>query len=270
MQLLLSLLAPQGMPLPLTKYVALPHTDFLLRSAATATISSSGRVHTFGCGKHSMLGHGDSVDAPNQDTPRVVAGLPAGTVVTQVAVGGMHMLALDSAGAVWSWGAAGRNSPVGRAGATAPGSPGKVGGALAGKTVTHVAAGRRHSLALTSDGEVYAWGGGHYGALATGGRRDVGEPTLVPGLRAPVVGIAAGSDHSLFLLSTGAVMAAGSDDYGQCGVGFKNRFEREAVQVPGLDSKNIVKVRPHIEDSHQHRFVPLCVCVCVVMIAFSR
>ena len=248
-----------------------------LPSSATATISEDGSVFTFGCGKHNMLGHGDGGDAPNQDSPRWVSGLPADCRVASIAVGGMHMLALDTTGTVWSWGAQGRASPVGRAGAASPGVPGKVGGALQGKDIVQVAAGRRHSVALTREGELYTWGGGHYGALGHGSRKDCPEPTLVQGFRSPVIHVSAGSDHTVVLLADGKVFAFGSDEYGQCGVGFKNRAEREPVQVSGFDGKPIVKVSfagvQWVLLWLYCMLVCVCVCVCwggVLMIAFSR
>jgi alpha-tubulin suppressor-like RCC1 family protein len=42
-------------------------------------------------------------------------------------------------------------------------SPGRVKGALVDATVTQVACGLNHALALDSEGKVYAWGFGGYG-----------------------------------------------------------------------------------------------------------
>ena len=38
----------------------------------------------------------------------------------------------------------------------------------AGLKIAAVAAGMQHSLALSEDGRVFAWGAGHYGALGLG------------------------------------------------------------------------------------------------------
>ncbi len=38
----------------------------------------------------------------------------------------------------------------------------------AGVRIVAVAAGNQHSLALSEDGKVFAWGDGHYGALGLG------------------------------------------------------------------------------------------------------
>jgi hypothetical protein len=45
----------------------------------------------------------------------------------------------------------------------------------AGTRITAVAAGQQHSLALSQDGRVFAWGSGHYGSLGLGTRECVGR-----------------------------------------------------------------------------------------------
>jgi len=149
------------------------------------------------------------------------------------------MVALDSAGKVWSWGAGGRSSPIGRTGE--PASPGVIGGPLADVKATQVAAGRRHGVALDSTGRVYTWGNGHYGALGTGGRKDQPEPVEVT-LPGTAVQIAAGSDHTLVLLEDGTVLAFGSEEAGQCGAGFASRCLRTPQAVNGLADKHIVRI----------------------------
>ena len=66
-------------------------------------MTSSGELYTFGCGKDSRLGHGTSIDAPNQDIPRLVAGL-RGKTVKSVAVGEYHMAAVVDGGQVYTFG----------------------------------------------------------------------------------------------------------------------------------------------------------------------
>jgi alpha-tubulin suppressor-like RCC1 family protein len=98
--------------------------------------------------------------------------------------------------------------------------------------VTAIAAGRRHSLALLSNGTVMAWGYGGSGQLGDGedGLSDV--PVAVQGLKG-VTAIAAGSNQSLALLSNGTVMAWGGNESGQLGSG--NTAESDVpVPVKGL------------------------------------
>jgi alpha-tubulin suppressor-like RCC1 family protein len=84
--------------------------------------------------------------------------------------------------------------------------------------VTAVAAGKRHSLALLSNGTVMAWGSGGSGQLGDGEYGSSDVAVLVEGL-SHVTAIAAGSDHSLALLSNGTVVSWGGNEHGQLGDG---------------------------------------------------
>jgi alpha-tubulin suppressor-like RCC1 family protein len=95
-----------------------------------------------------------------------------------------------------------------------------VSSALAGKTVTALAEGYNHSLALCSDGSMAAWGSSYYGQLGTGSSMDSFVPvstSLLPGRT--FVAIAAGEAHSLALCSDGSVAAWGGGRFGQLGTG---------------------------------------------------
>lgn len=70
---------------------------------SSAALSSDGRVWTFGGGAGAKLGHGYSMNVPNETVPRLVEGL-SGVRVAQLSVGGTHMAVVDSNGHVWSWG----------------------------------------------------------------------------------------------------------------------------------------------------------------------
>ncbi|SEK95966.1 Alpha-tubulin suppressor [Stigmatella aurantiaca] len=83
-----------------------------------------------------------------------------------------------------------------------------------------VSAGGSHSLALRSDGTVWAWGSNNAGQLGNG-RKDtvpVPVPGQVVGLEG-VVAVAAGSSHSLALCEDGTVWAWGNGGAGQLGDG---------------------------------------------------
>ena len=79
--------------------------------------------------------------------------------------------------------------------------------------VVAIAAGPRHSLALKSDGTVWAWGFGYYGSLGLGTPSSQNRAAQVPGL-AGVTAIAAGW-HSLALQADGHLWAWGLNDSGQ-------------------------------------------------------
>ncbi len=96
--------------------------------------------------------------------------------------------------------------------------------------VIQVATGSRHSLALNSKGQVYVWGynrtwecGTWLNVLtdATTGQIKQNLHLTKPSLHIALNGItaiAAGHSHSVALSFTGAVLAWGANNYGQCGV----------------------------------------------------
>jgi alpha-tubulin suppressor-like RCC1 family protein len=91
-------------------------------------------------------------------------------------------------------------------------------GALAGKTITSVSSGNKHTLALASDGAVYAWGDGSSGQLGNGKFSSSVVPVQVPGISG-ITAISAGESHSLALKSDGTVYAWGEGSYGRLGNG---------------------------------------------------
>src|SRR5437764_12099093 len=81
-----------------------------------------------------------------------------------------------------------------------------------------VAAGTYHSLAVKSDGTVWAWGYNGHGQLGNGSFTYSGTPVQVSGLGS-VRAIAAGYFYSLALRSDGTVWAWGLGSNGQLGNG---------------------------------------------------
>ena len=88
-----------------------------------------------------------------------------------------------------------------------------------------IAAGDEHSIAITRDGELFAWG---KGAAALGVADDVATPTRVPlpsaqggaaGGGAFVRSAAGGAAHSLVTTASGEVWAWGAHGVGQLGAG---------------------------------------------------
>src|SRR5690606_27370837 len=82
--------------------------------------------------------------------------------------------------------------------------------------VVAVAAGGYHSLALKSDGTVWAWGDNTHGQLGNGTYNSSSFPVQVKNLTG-VIAIAAGENHSLALKSDKTVWAWGANNYGQLG-----------------------------------------------------
>ncbi len=89
-----------------------------------------------------------------------------------------------------------------------------------GVTATAAAAGADHSLAIGSDGKLYAWGDNSDGQLGNGTTNSSSTPVVVSmpaGVSATAV--AAGAAHSAALGSNGAVYTWGNNSFGQLGIG---------------------------------------------------
>ena len=124
-------------------------------------------------------------------TPVQVSGL---TGVVQVSLGYNHSLALKSDGTVWAWGSNGRGKLGDGTNAKFRDTPVQVVGLTGG---TQVSAGAEHSLALLSDGSLWAWGDNSIGQL--GGGTNVGYknvPVQVVAVKEATM-ISAGGYHSL-------------------------------------------------------------------------
>ncbi len=89
------------------------------------------------------------------------------------------------------------------------------------QTTPMVAAGLGHSIALKSDGSVYAWGSDDYGQLgddvAYAGKLTANNPVAALGYEG-VVKIAVGFEHNLALKSDGNVFSWGDNFYGELGI----------------------------------------------------
>src|SRR5205823_5119939 len=100
-----------------------------------------------------------------------------------------------------------------------------------------VAGGQGHTVALTSDGAVRAWGDnsqGQLGSCVTGASAFPGRVVTADGagFLTGVVSVAAGWVHSVALKSDGAVWAWGRNEYGALGDG-TTAARSAAVQVKG-------------------------------------
>lgn len=100
-------------------------------------------------------------------------------------------------------------------------------------SVSAIAGGDLHTLALKDDGAVLAWGANEYGQLGNGTNTDSKVPSQVPGL-ADVTSIAGGYVQSLALKADGTVWAWGNNQNGELGNGTDASWSNVPVQVSNL------------------------------------
>ncbi|XP_043530291.1 probable E3 ubiquitin-protein ligase HERC4 isoform X2 [Chiloscyllium plagiosum] len=123
---------------------------------------------------------------------------------------------------------------------------------LSDRNIIQVACGNNHSLALTKDSQIFAWGQNTYGQLGVG-MDNVSQhsPQSVISLTGmPVAQIAAGGDHSFTLSLSGTVFGWGRNNHGQLGLKDKEGRQKPS-HVKLLDCKKVV----HIACGEEHTAV---------------
>ena len=170
-------------------------------------LKSDGTVWTVGGNASGQIGD-NSTTTPRKNVYQV-GGLSG---VVAVAGGANHSLAVTSTGALYVWDANG-SGQVGN-GVTS-GTPSKTPVQSNLTNVVAIAAGEFHSVALKSNGDVYAWGKNTVGQLGTGST-STAEPTPLL-IMSGVAAIAAGFNHTIFVKTDGTVYGAGENGNGQLG-----------------------------------------------------
>jgi alpha-tubulin suppressor-like RCC1 family protein len=143
--------------------------------------------------------------------------LPKGTKITAVRAGCDDSIALTKTGTVLAWGL-GVDGELGNGTFKNSDVPVQV-HLPKGTKVKAITAGCSHNLALTTAGQLYAWGANSAGQLGDGTHKNRKNPVLVK-LPAGVIatGIAAGCSHTLAVTNQG-LFAWGDNGSGQLGTG---------------------------------------------------
>lgn len=121
-------------------------------------------------------------------------------MITQVACGAAHSLAVNEWGQLFTWGSNLRGQ-LAKDGMDSINVAPKLVKQLATKHIVQIACGQYHSMALTNSGELYTWGANAYGQLGLGFN---GEMMTVPSLVStlsgiPIAFITCGGNHSFAL-----------------------------------------------------------------------
>lgn len=188
-------------------------------------VTSTGQLYGFGSNYWGELTTTFDDWGPHP-TPALVS-LPGVTgAVTRVAGGNYFSLVLMSTGELYAFGYNG-DGELGNATNNGTGypnpTPALVSLPSATGPVTRIAAGSSHTLALTSTGQLYAFGANYSGQLgiASTAGADTANPTpalvSLPGATGQVVEVAAGFGHSLAATSRGELYAFGDNEMGQLG-----------------------------------------------------
>jgi alpha-tubulin suppressor-like RCC1 family protein len=185
--------------------------------ASSARAAGTEALYAFGDDTDGALGNGTTTDA---DVPTLIT-LPGSVTPTGGAAGGDHSLVIGSNGLLYAWGL-GTDGQLGNGTTTTSSAPVQV-SLPPGVVPVAVAAGNDHSLALGSNGTLYAWGYNGFGQLGNGTTTNEDSPVAVTfpsGVTATAV--SAGTNFSVALGSDGNVYAWGDGNVGALGDGSMN------------------------------------------------
>ncbi|XP_037609795.1 probable E3 ubiquitin-protein ligase HERC1 isoform X6 [Sebastes umbrosus] len=201
----------------------------------SAAVTNDGELYTWGEGDFGRLGHSDS---QSRNVPTLVKDISG---VGQVACGSSHTVAVAQDGrTVWSFGG-GDNGKLGHGDTNRVYRP-KVIEALHGFIIRKVCAGSQSSLALTSAGQVFAWGCGS--CLGCGSSETTSlRPRFIEDLSiTKIIDISCGDSHCLALTHENEVYAWGNNTMGQCGQGHTSTPITKPKKVLGLEGVSIQQI----------------------------
>ena len=177
--------------------------------AHTVAIKSDGTLWAWGYNYAAQLGDGTTM---NKSSPEQIG---TDNTWVSVAAGTYHTVAVKADGTLWAWGYNGYGE-LGDGGTTNhSSSPEKIG---TDSTWASVAAGSDHTLALKSDGTLWAWGDNRDGQLGSddGTTTQRTSPKQL-GTDSTWASVAAGGSHTAAVKSDGTLLSWGDNGWGQVG-----------------------------------------------------
>jgi len=179
-------------------------------------LTKSGEVYSEGLNNFGQLGVGDLVNRSEWKAVRFPSeqGQPR---IKKLSTDGEHVLALDTAGGLWTWGSS-ESGALGT-GANIPAlTPQKL---SVSYSFEKLATGDDFAVAIDSLGSLYTWGQNKSGQLGNGSTNASQGPTILNTDGNRFTEVSAGSNYAMAIDESGALWAWGSNDSGQFGNGNK-------------------------------------------------
>lgn len=192
----------------------------------TMAVDSMGQVHAWGYNYNGQLGDATNTSKSNPINISDITGSSlVGRTIIDIACGGYHCVALDNMGQLHAWGynAKGQLGDNTTTNKSLPINISILNSSIIKNPVISIACSFYHTMALDSEGQVYAWGYNDKGQLGDNTTTDKIRPiniSKVSGsslLGKTIVAIACGERYSIALDSLGQVHAWGNNNYGQLG-----------------------------------------------------
>jgi len=203
--------------------------DLALGESHTCTLLATGAVRCWGRGREGQLGYGNANNLGDNEPINNLPNVSLTGAVRKIVAGDLHTCALTFAGTLRCWGDGfegelGQNFGGGDVfwGNAANEFPSTLTSDITtGAQVTDVAAGARHTCALSSDGKLKCWGLGSSGQLGYG---DTANQLTPPAAGVDLDGVTAyristGAVHSCALRRNGTARCWGAGTDGRLGRG---------------------------------------------------
>jgi len=172
-------------------------------------IKTDGTLWAWGRNFGGQLGDGTNTD---KNIPTQIG---SSTNWKEISGGGSHSIGIKTDGTLWAWGD-NNNGKLGIGSFTGSvNTPTQIGSASNWK---HISCHMFHSLAIKTDGTLWAWGGNLGGQLGDGTNTDKNIPTQI-GSASNWQSIETGNSHSLAIKTDGTLWAWGGNLGGQLGDG---------------------------------------------------
>ena len=170
----------------------------------------------------------------------------SGKHLIDIVCGYQHCIGLTSSGECYAWG----NNKYGQLGIGSDESqdtPQKI-EEFSDKTIVQISCGAYHSMAVTSDGELFSWGHNTFAQLGDKTYNSRNIPTQVL-IRDRIITISCGTNHSMALSSDGKAYVWGCNESGQLGRPKEMDYRETRLKacsnrpkkIPGFDGKVITK-----------------------------
>jgi len=190
--------------------------------AHTVAVTTDGQLWAWGNNANGQLGNGT--------TSTMFTPIQIGTASdwAHVSAGNSHTVAIRTDGTLWAWG----NRESGRIGQGqiwgSQTTPIQIGAAA---NWAHVSAGDSHTVAITTTGELWAWGNRENGRIGEGEATGNQTTPIQVGTDRIWATASAGASHTVAVTTTGELWAWGNRENGRIGEGETTGSQTYPIQV---------------------------------------
>jgi NIMA (never in mitosis gene a)-related kinase len=198
-------------------------------------------VLSWGKNVHGQLGHGDTTP---RATPTAIEALK-NKKISKIECGGEFSVFVSDNGILLTSGRGDRGA-LGHGDWDDISTP-KLLKFFISKNILNIACGEAHVVAMTTENELFSWGAGGSGRLGNGDEDNCHTPHPIP-LTEPIESVECGFDGTMFLTTSGTLLACGSNQYNKLGLN-----ERVSLRM------QLKKLLGNVETEVSHKLLPTAI-----------